>query len=370
MTRTFNHITLGQRVLFGTDHAADYLAQEVHRLNAQRIMLIASRRAQATAVQLTQNLPVVVNFDRVVMHVPLHVAREAQSKAVDYNVDLLVCVGGGSATGLAKAIALETGLPIIAVPTTYSGSEATNVWGLTDQQRKTTGVDDSVLPTTVIYDATLTATLPTELAVASGLNAVAHCIDAMWGPRADPINQALAAEGLTALVTGLGGAPNGAFEPTSREHLLLGTYLSGVAFASAGSGLHHKLCHVLGGTFDLPHAQTHATLLPYVVAFNIDAAPEAQARLRQSFNADDGFETLQSLYRHLSAAKRLAGYGFRAEDVPAAVELTLPTVPANNPRPVTKENLSQLLHAALEGGDPAILRKTPTTTQGLSHDPQ
>jgi maleylacetate reductase len=141
---------------------------------------------------------------------------------------------------------------------------------------------------------------------------------------------------------------------------LYGTYLSAVGFASAGSGLHHKLCHVLGGTFDMPHAQTHATILPYVVAFNIDAAPEAQRRLAQAFNADDGFEALNELYRRLDAPTKLADYGFKQDDIDEAVELTLPSVPANNPRPVTKENLTALLHAALEGTDPAALRQPPT----------
>ena len=158
-------------------------------------------------------------------------------------MDLLVCVGGGSTTGLAKAIALDTHLPIIAIPTTYSGSEGTNVWGLTEAARKTTGVDNAVLPTTVIYDADLTMSLPVELSVASGLNGMAHCIDAMWGPHANPINQALAAEGISALAAGLPAIVQDSEDLAGREQLLYGAYLSAVAFTSAGSGLHHKICH-------------------------------------------------------------------------------------------------------------------------------
>jgi hypothetical protein len=153
------------------------------------------------------------------------------------------------------------------VPTTYAGSEATNVWGLTGPAGKRTGSDDRVLPETVVYDPDLVASLPPELAAASGLNAVAHCVDALWGPHCDPIDEALAGEGLRALNDGLrAGIP---------ARIQYGCYLAAVAFASAGSGLHHRICHVLGGRFGLPHAATHAIVLPYVVAYNAVAAPDA-----------------------------------------------------------------------------------------------
>ena len=362
MALTFEHVTWGQRVLFGAGQAARYLEQEVQRLDAHRIMLIASPRAQDLAVDLTINIDFTINYENVVMHVPIEAAREARMIARENAVDLLVCVGGGSATGLAKAVALETGLPIIAIPTTYSGSEATNVWGLTEQERKTTGVDDGVLPVTVIYDANLTTSLPVELSVASGLNGMAHCIDSLWGPQADPINQVLATEGLSALANGLTAIVGQPDNLPGREQLLYGAYLSAVAFASAGSGLHHKICHVLGGTFDLPHAQTHATVLPYVLAFNMDAAPQAQARIAQALDADDALEGLQQLRARLNAPDNLADYGFRQEDIAEAVDLILPAVPENNPRTVTTEELTKLLNAALHGTDPTILRSTPAAT--------
>jgi maleylacetate reductase len=176
---------------------------------------------------------------------------------------------------MAKAIALTTGLPIIAIPTTYAGSEATNVWGLTEAGAKTTGVDDRVLPTTVIYDAALTFSLPLDLTVASGINALAHCIDSMWAPRADPINQALAVEGIRALTEGLPSLVSNPSSVDGREGALYGGYLSALAFASAGSGLHHKICHVLGGAFGLPHAKTHSAVLPQVLSFNGPFAPDA-----------------------------------------------------------------------------------------------
>lgn len=364
MPLEFSHITLGQRVLFGAGKAADHLAQEVERLGAKRVMLIAGASGQKLAERMTTDIDVHVNYSNVVMHVPIEVAQDARTVARESSIDLLVCVGGGSTTGLAKAIALETGLPIIAVPTTYSGSEGTNVWGLTESARKTTGVDAAILPTTVIYDAELTMGLPVDLSVASGLNGMAHCIDSMWGPRANPINQAMAAEGISALATGLSAIAGDAHDLAGREQLLYGAYLSAVAFTSAGSGLHHKICHVLGGTFDLPHAQTHATVLPYVLAFNMDAAPDASDRIARAMGADDALVGLQQLRTQLDAPRKLADYGFTQDGIAEAVEIILPAVPDNNPRTVTTKNLTALLQAALTGDDPSILRQNERINEG------
>ncbi|NKX54807.1 maleylacetate reductase [Arthrobacter mobilis] len=355
MSLVFEHVTLGQRVLFGTGKAADNLAAEVERLGAARVMVIASESEAAIADLVCAGISPVLRWNDVVMHVPVEVAGKAREAAAEYNVDLLVSVGGGSTTGLAKAIALTTGIPIVAVPTTYAGSEATNVWGLTEAARKSTGTDDRVLPVSVVYDAGLTLSLPVELSVASGLNALAHCIDSLWAPRADPINAALAAEGIRALNQGL---PQVAADPAGvpgREQALYGCYLAAVAFASAGSGLHHKICHVLGGTFNLPHAQTHATVLPYVLAFNAPAAPEATGRIAAAFGTAGALEGLQALRETLDAPRALADYGFRQENIAEAVEVALPAIPASNPRPVTAENLTALLTAALTGENPKTL---------------
>lgn len=355
MSLTFDHMTLGQRVLFGTGAAAANLAAEVTRLGAERAMVIASDFETEMARTVAADIEVALWHHDVVMHVPIETAEKARAAAAEHSIDLLVCVGGGSTTGLAKAIAMTSRLPIIAVPTTYAGSEATNVWGLTEASRKTTGVDDAVLPVTVIYDAALTLSLPVDMSVASGLNGMAHCIDSMWGPRVDPINAALGAEGIRALSQGL---PLIAADPSGtegREQALYGAYLSAVAFASAGSGLHHKICHVLGGTFNLPHAQTHATVLPYVLAFNAPAAPEAEARIAAAFGTADALTGLQDLRKRLDAPKALSDYGFTADGIAEAVSVVLPAVPASNPRPVTTENLTRLLKAALTGEDPRVL---------------
>ncbi|HEY0935152.1 MAG TPA: maleylacetate reductase [Trebonia sp.] len=348
----FVHDTLPQRVCFGSGEAAASLGREAARLGATRVMLIASAGEAELAGTVAGDLPVALRYDDVVMHVPVEVAGRARLAAAHAGVDALVSVGGGSTTGLAKAVALTTGLPVIAVPTTYAGSEATPVWGLTEGARKTTGTDPRVLPKVIVYDASLTMSLPVGLSVASGLNALAHCVDSLWGPNADPVNAALAAEGIRSLRDGLPRVVADPMELRGREDALYAAYLSAVAFASAGSGLHHKICHVLGGKYNLPHAQTHATVLPYVLAFNGPAAPAAERRIAAALGTGRALDGLVALQRELDAPHALADYGFTEDSVAAAAEAILPAVPESNPRPVTAEDLRTLLRAAWSGADP------------------
>ena len=352
----FVHDTLPQRVCFGSGAAAASLRAEIQGLGATRIMLIASKAEMHLADAIAAGLPVAWRHDDVIMHVPVEVAARARAEAERNGIDALVCVGGGSTTGLAKAIALTSGLPIIAVPTTYAGSEATPVWGLTEGAQKTTGTDLRVLPKVIIYDAALTTSLPVGMSVASGLNALAHCVDAMWGPNADPINAALAAEGIRVLAAGLPMVVADPADLDGREQILYAAYLSAAAFASAGSGLHHKICHVLGGKYNLPHAQTHATVLPYVLAFNGPAAPDAERRIAAAFGADRAIDGLQAFRRELDAPHALRDYGLAEDSIAAAADAILPSVPPSNPRPVTAGDLRALLRAAWSGADPARAR--------------
>lgn len=344
MSITFVHETRPQRVRFGSGRAAVALAEEVGHLGAARVMVITTASARATADRITGGLPVALRYDDVAMHVPVEVAARARAAAAEHDVDALVSIGGGSATGLAKAVALTTGLPVVAVPTTYAGSEATDVWGLTEGARKTTGTDPRVLPRAIVYDAELTTSLPVPMSVASGVNALAHCVDAMWGPRADPVDRVLAAEGIRALRTGLPMVVADPADLAGREHTLYAAYLAATAFASAGAGLHHKICHVLGGMFGLPHAQTHAVVLPHVLAFNGPDAPEASRRIADALDMP-----LVALLDLLAAPKALRDFGFTEDDIPAAVAAILPAVPPGNPRPVTADDLTALLRAAWEG---------------------
>jgi alcohol dehydrogenase class IV len=364
----FVHDNLPQRVCFGTGEAGANVQREVGRLGASRVMVISSLREAPLADKITADVPVALRHHDVVMHVPVDVADRAREAAAEEEVDVVVAIGGGSTTGLAKAIALTSGVPVIAVPTTYAGSEATAVWGLTSGDVKTTGTDPKVLPRVVVYDAALTVSLPADLSVASGLNALAHCVDSLWAPNADPVNAAFATEGIRALAAGL---PAVVAEPSGiqgREQALYAAYMSAVAFASAGSALHHKICHVLGGKYNLPHAQTHATVLPYVLAFNGPSAPEASARIAAALGtgapggamarvaapgaATAALEGLQALRAVLRAPRALRDYGFTEAAIPAAAEAILPAVPPGNPRPVTAADLERLLHAAWGGADP------------------
>lgn len=355
MTWQFEHVTLGQRVLFGTGGAARNLAAEVARLGANRVLLVASEHEDQLAQEVTSRIDVAARCADVAPHVPVGNAERARAQAAEAGADLLVSVGGGSTTGLAKAVALTTGLPIVAVPTTYAGSEATNVWGMTESARKTTGTDDRVLPVTVVYDAALTLSLPAELSVTSGCNALAHCVDSMWGPQTDPIDAALAGEGIRALANGLPLVRKDPEGLVGRERMLYGAYLAAVAFASAGSGLHHKICHVLGGAYDLPHARTHTAVLPYVLAFNAPAAREAAARIADALGTTDAVAGLISLYAELDAPRALRDAGLAEADIAEAARLILPAVPAANPRPVSEGEMTALLTAAWAGQDPAIL---------------
>ena len=293
----------------------------------------------------------------VVEHVPTELAADARAAAHAAGADLLIAVGGGSATGLAKAIALTSAIPIVAVPTTFAGSEATNVWGLTENGRKRTGNDPRVLPAVVVYDADLLAGLPAALAVASGLNAVAHAIDSMWAPRVDPIDAALATEGLRALRAGLPGVVTGDADATERTQY--GSYLAAVAFASAGSGLHHKICRRARRCVR-PAARDHpcAIVLPHVLAFNAPFAVAAADRIAAALGSDDASDGLRRLRVSVDAPRALRDVGLREDDIARAVSLILPEVPPSNPRPVDATSLSALLRAAWLGADPR-----PTQTE-------
>ncbi|MGU3431953.1 maleylacetate reductase [Actinomycetes bacterium M1A6_2h] len=345
----FDHDTLAQRVLFGAGKAASNLAAEVERLGVTSVMVIASEAESELAADISRDITPRLMYSDVAPHVPVDKADKARAAALEHDVDLLVSIGGGSTTGLAKAVALTSGIPIVAIPTTYAGSEATNVWGMTEASRKTTGVDARVLPTTVIYDVQSLLTLPVELSVASGLNALAHSIDSMWAPRADPINSTLAVEAITALAGGLRDIKREPTNQAGHEQTLYGAYLSAVAFASAGSGLHHKICHVLGGAYNLPHAQTHAVVLQYVLEYNGPAAPDAQRRIAAAFGSTTAVEGLAALRADLDAPRALRDYGLLEEDLPEAAALILDAVPSSNPRSVSIESLTVLLRNAWAG---------------------
>jgi maleylacetate reductase len=337
--RRFTYTALPGRVVFGAG-AARELAAEVERLGARRVLLIASERQRPP-----DGVAVFARFSDVRQHVPLEVAMRARAAAE--GADALLCVGGGSAVGTAKAVALETGLPIVAVPTTYAGSEMTPVWGLTEGARKTTGTDLRVLPKVVVYDPELTAGLPAKIAGPSAINALAHCVEALYAPGASPVSSLLALEGIAALAAV--ARPD---DPDARTETLYGAYLAGAAFATAGSGLHHKICHVLGGAYDLPHAPLHTVMLPQVAAFQAPALPEELGRVAHALGGDDAGRAIFDLARAIGAPTALRDIGMREADLDEAVGLVLEQVPEDNPRPVEEKDVRELLEAAFAGRRP------------------
>jgi maleylacetate reductase len=345
----FVHEMHAQRVVFGAGTARTRLAEEVRRLDATRVLLVVAEAERALAEDLTGDLPVVGSVDEVRMHVPVEVAERARHRAEEVDADLLLSIGGGSTVGTAKAVALTSGTPVLAVPTTYAGSEATAVWGLTEAGRKTTGTDLRVLPRTVVYDPELSLTLPVELSVASGLNGLAHCVDSLWAPRANPINAALAMEGARALSVGLRLVHADPSDLAGRSQCLYGAYLAALSFAGAGSGLHHKICHVLGGTWDLPHAQTHAVVLPHVLAFNAPAAGDASQRIAGALGGDDALRALLDLDDELEAPSSLRELGLPEDALAEAAALVADAAPVDNPRPVDRGSAEELLRGAWAG---------------------
>jgi alcohol dehydrogenase class IV len=286
------------------------------------------------------------------MHVPIETAREARAEAKRLGADCAVAIGGGSTTGLGKAIALESGLPIIAIPTTYAGSEMTPVYGLTEGGLKKTGRDARVLPRTVIYDPTLTLSLPFALSVTSAINAIAHAVEGLYVQDANPVTSLLAEEGIRAFADGLRRLASDAQDLDARSDCLYGACLCGSVFGTVGGALHHKLCHTLGGTWNLPHAETHTVVLPHATAYNAPAAPQAIARIARALGTVDAAQGLYDLARSLGAPVALRDLGLPGDALDRAAELATQS-PYWNPRPIERDGIRKLLDDAWHGRRPA-----------------
>jgi maleylacetate reductase len=350
--RDFVHDAPASRVLFGVGALAG-VPDEVARLGGARVLLISDQDAKLYADQLAEGIAgrLAARIDEVVMHVPVEVAAAATATAREAAADLVVCVGGGSSTGLAKAVALETSLPVLAVPTTYAGSEMTPIWGLTEGARKTTGRDPRVLPRTVVYDPALSVSLPVPVSAASGMNALAHCVEALYAPDASPVTAVLAEEGARALADALPRVAATPDDLTARGDALYGAWLAGWVLGTAGMGVHHKVCHVLGGTYDLPHGGVHSAVIPYATAFNAAHAPDAMARLSRALGQPDPAGALWDLAHAIGAPTSLAEIGFDPAHIDEATALVVAAAPAN-PRPVEPAGIRELLVAAYDGKRP------------------
>ena len=341
------------RVVFGAG-SLQHLAREVDALGARRALVLSTpeqaemaRRIAGMLSELTAGI-----FPRAVMHVPIAVAREARSLAQELRADCLVAIGGGSTIGLGKAVALESGLPILAVPTTYAGSEMTPIYGLTEAGVKKTGRDPRVLPRTVIYDPELTLTLPLRMSIASGLNAIAHASEGLYAHDGNPIVSLMAEEGIRACAAAFGALHANAFDLEARSDALYGAWLCGSVLGAVSMGLHHKLCHTLGGTFDLPHADVHTVVLPHALAYNAAHAPQAMKGIARALATPGSAPAaIFDLAQRHHAPTSLAAIGMPADGLDHAADLAVQS-PYPNPRPLERAAIRELLQRAFDGTRP------------------
>ena len=350
--QSFVYQIQASRVIFGVG-CLDQLPEEIERLGASKALVLSTPEQRESGLDLAARLGsrAAGIFDRAVMHVPIETAEAAREEARRLGADCCVAIGGGSTTGLAKAIALVSTLPILAVPTTYAGSEMTPIWGITEAGRKTTGRDTRVLPKTVLYDPCLTVSMPAQLSATSGMNSIAHCAEALYAQDANPIISLVAEEGIRAFAKSL---PIVVKEPgnlDARSDALYAAWLGGLALGTVGMALHHKLCHTLGGSYNLPHAETHTVVLPHAVAYNAQAAPEAMARIARALGVDSAAAGLHDLAARLGAPLSLIGLGMKESDLDRAAEIATQN-PYYNPRPITREGIRTVLQAAFEGRRP------------------
>ena len=285
------------------------------------------------------------------MHVPIETAREARDEARRLGADCAVAIGGGSTTGLGKAIALDSGLPIIAIPTTYAGSEMTSIYGLTEAGVKKTGRDLRVLPRTVIYDPELSLSLPIVLTVTSGLNAIAHAAEGLYAFDGNPIVSLMAEEGIRAIAAALPRLTAAPTDLDARGDALYGAWLCGSVLGAVAMGLHHKLCHTLGGSFNLPHAEVHTVVLPHALAYNASNAPEAMRRIARALGTESAAAGLFDLAQRLGVPVALKDIGMPADGLDRAADLAVQT-PYPNPRPLERAAIRALLQHAFDGVRP------------------
>lgn len=340
------------RIVFGRGASASVPAI-LRDLGVGRALVLstAAQKEAADAFACTLGKSCLGVFAGAVMHTPVAATEAALEVVGEQRVDSLVAFGGGSTIGLSKAIALRTDLPQIAVPTTYAGSEVTNILGQTENGRKTTLKSPKVIPEVVVYDPELTVTLPPAMSVTSGINALAHAVEGLYARDRNPLSAMMAAEGARALVEALPAIVAAPGDIAARERALVGSWLCGTVLGQVGMALHHKLCHTLGGLFDLPHAETHTVILPHATAFNGRAVPDQLAPLTAALGAEAPGQGLWDLAARLGAPRTLRELGMPEDGIAAAAEAAVAN-PYWNPRPVERDAIAALIRAAYSGERP------------------
>ncbi len=352
MIEPFVYNAQAARVIFGSG-TLQQLGAEIDRLGGRKALIVVTPRQAADAQAVADGLGgrAAGVFAAAAMHTPVVVTERAMAVVERLGADLVVAIGGGSTTGLAKAIALRTRMPQIIVPTTYAGSEMTPILGETKDGVKTTLSSPEVLPETVIYDVDLTLSLPPRLAAVSGMNAIAHAVEALYARERNPIISLMAEESIRALAGALPVIVRAPEDAEARGTALYGAWLAGVCLGAVGMALHHKLCHTLGGTFDLPHAETHTIVLPHATAYNAPAAPDAMMRVARALGAQDAASGLQALARSLGAPMALKDLGMPESGIDRAADLAVKN-PYWNPRAIERAAIRSLIARAWAGAAP------------------
>lgn len=348
----FDYKALPWNLIFGTG-SLQRLPEELDKLGYSRALVLTTpnqTRDGKTITELLGNRAVGL-FDQAVMHVPAATVEQAMAEVERLEADCTVSLGGGSTTGLGKALALKLDLPNIVIPTTYAGSEMTNIWGITDQGRKVTGRDNKVLPALTIYDPKLTLSLPAKFAGPSGLNAMAQAVVNVTSGALNPIVANMALAAVSALTRSL---PKVVAEPDNleaRAEALYGACLAGGSLGTGVTSLHHRLCHTFGGSFNTPHAETHTILLPHCVAYNASSTAEGTRELAEAMGVEDPALGLFELAKEVGAPTALKEIGIKEGDLDQAAAIATET-PVNNPEPVTTARVRQLLDNAFHGRPP------------------
>ena len=346
--RSFVEDGPAERIVFGTGTIAS-VPQELDRLGSTCALVLSGPQLAPLADRVADLVGRVAGtFTKAAMHTPMSITNEAIGVARDRRADAVISAGGGSTIGLGKAVASRLGIPHLVLPTTYAGSEVTPLLGETVDGEKTTRSGPEILPDTVVYDVELTTTLPWHLTLTSAINAMAHAVEALYGEQATDATDTEAIDAITSLVAGLRALHQDADDLDARADLLYGAWRAGRCLAAVGMGLHHKLCHILGGTFELPHAPTHTVVLPYVMAFNAPATAEAMDRVAEAMRTEDAPTGTQRLVQELNGPTSLAALGLQRSDIPRAAELATAR-PYPNPRPVSRRDIIDLLEQAEAG---------------------
>jgi alcohol dehydrogenase class IV len=360
MVDTFTYQALPARVVFGRGTRAA-VGEEVRRLGRSRALVLTTRQQAEEGTKLAVELGDLSAgvHSGAVMHTPTDATERAMEALSDASADCVVSLGGGSTTGLGKALALRTGVDQVCIPTTYAGSEMTPILGETKDGVKTTVTTRDVLPETVIYDVDLTLSLPPALSATSGVNAMAHAVEALYARDRNPIISLMAEEGIRALATALPAIVRKPMDIDARTTALYGAWLCGSCLGSVGMALHHKLCHTLGGTFNLPHAETHTVVLPHAIAYNAPATPDAMAAICRALGASDAASGLFDLVKRLGVSQSLGAIGMPADGIDRAADLALEK-PYWNPRRIERAPIRDLIAAAFAGDTP------PAATQAIA----